>query len=850
MSFIAPSPASISYSHITSETEFYTEVDRVLSAPLRVPTAFQQDHDGDTQHHAAVFEKLETFVHLMQGCYDRFLDQQYNVDYCSQRLIATDLFVEHRQEMATCLVDLSHRSTKLQALLVSYDLLLAFGQHDSSIYLSLHGDTTSARDKITRLVHQIWAGHYAAMADARLRGPSHDVQHEEPGWGGAHFDGDDGHDGARETSQGHPMARRVVSPMVVAESSDAARTRTHQIRLREKAIQLLYEASRVQRLEPVDMRAIDEKFISHLFDLVELTRSHEDEAFNYLLIKLIVALNEQFMVTAISAAASQTRSASSAPSGKNTVIVVLKSRLHVTKTFGENVIFMLNRASNHSSEDHCMQLLVLKLLYLLFTMKETAHYFYTNDLKVLVDVFIRELSDLPEDNESLRHTYLRVFHPLLTNTQLATTPYKRPQIRRLLRSMTKESLYRGEVSSTTRRLVQRCLEAEWCQELDRLDPDFKPVAAPTKTSSNGDAVVAEVPASASAAERLHPSTVLDAPRFRAVSARSAPNTPPPPPPAFDLLDDGRSAKSATAMNSAALPSPAVAVEDEAAMALADAKTTTEREHDPSWQSQIDVQHPAETAVESGAEESAPATRASSRSEFLSPHQHRPIPRRASHNEFRQPSPSSSSLAGKRRPPPAPPVAAGSTTTASRSSSDLSALEGDTPSTAPAGMVLPHVQLNGDGEEGAHEAAKVLVARQLDDELDQQQHSSSARARAHRSMSSSPASHLHAESHDEAYERMSRSLESLSCKNGAPSSSGSSSAGGAGKQRRAPPAPPSATSSYGTSMAATQSAEVVDEDEGQSSEPSDGRASSIGKADGKRRRPPPPPVNRATKSSAY
>jgi hypothetical protein len=54
-----------------------------------------------------------------------------------------------------------------------------------------------------------------------------------------------------------------------------------------------------------------------------------------------------------------------------------------------------------SAEDLCMQLLVLKLLYILFTNKATSEYFYTNDLCVLVDVFLRELVDLDEESESV-----------------------------------------------------------------------------------------------------------------------------------------------------------------------------------------------------------------------------------------------------------------------------------------------------------------------------------------------------------------------------------------------------------------------------------------------------------------
>ena len=49
-----------------------------------------------------------------------------------------------------------------------------------------------------------------------------------------------------------------------------------------------------------------------------------------------------------------------------------------------------------------LQLLILKLLYLIFTTPETYEYFYSNDLRVLVDVFIRELHDLPDDAESVQ----------------------------------------------------------------------------------------------------------------------------------------------------------------------------------------------------------------------------------------------------------------------------------------------------------------------------------------------------------------------------------------------------------------------------------------------------------------
>ena len=159
-----------------------------------------------------------------------------------------------------------------------------------------------------------------------------------------------------------------------------------------------------------------------------------------------------------------------------------------------------------------MQLLVLKILYLLFTTKGTSEYFYTNDLCVLVDVFLRELGDLDEESESvslrsfprlqtnsswthlthlqLRHTYLRVLHPLLTKTQLRQVPYKRPQIVRTLESLVEHPEIR-DVSATTRRLVERCLSGEWCVQLRKGAAGKLAIADLDRTSSPSNDQVAK-----------------------------------------------------------------------------------------------------------------------------------------------------------------------------------------------------------------------------------------------------------------------------------------------------------------------------------------------------------------------
>lgn len=75
-----------------------------------------------------------------------------------------------------------------------------------------------------------------------------------------------------------------------------------------------------------------------------------------------------------------------------------------------------------------MQLLILKILYLLFTTPGTQEYFYTNDLRVLLDVFIRELVDLPDEAETVGLRSCEVYEMLISvTTYLSTSPVSTTQ---------------------------------------------------------------------------------------------------------------------------------------------------------------------------------------------------------------------------------------------------------------------------------------------------------------------------------------------------------------------------------------------------------------------------------------
>ena len=168
------------------------------------------------------------------------------------------------------------------------------------------------------------------------------------------------------------------------------------------------------------------------------------------------------------------------------MLKILATQGHKYKTFGENLILLLNR----ETEISC-QLLILKLLYLLFSSASTSEYFYTNDLHVLLDVILRNLLDLPYDSSpaaSLRQTYLRVLYPLLTKSQLANPPYyKRGAIQHMLEMLLVSNptgwQHFGPVDPTTERLVRRCLDIPWLR-FDAKIISNSEATAPTSRSSS------------------------------------------------------------------------------------------------------------------------------------------------------------------------------------------------------------------------------------------------------------------------------------------------------------------------------------------------------------------------------
>ncbi|KAI0821512.1 hypothetical protein BC629DRAFT_1435333 [Irpex lacteus] len=396
---------------IENAQQFWSELEDILHIPNDL-TLEQLD------------ATMRRFVSFCASYHEQYLQTPLQLEHSCDLLMGSELFVFHSERMSEMLLDDARTSTNPHTQLILYNILLSWGRRKEAFFRS----------------HKRWQPLFPLLMDhIRLEFDS-DV--EDAYINGSNF----GFTSA-------PGSKVIAVPV--------------EMKLRLLSVRLLYEACRVQKPTLADLRVFDDLFIEYLFDLVEQTRGNEDETFNYAVIKLIVALNEQFMVASLEPrsprADGKEHLASKKPEEANRVFRILVARMRSSMTFGENLIFMLNRA-DRTQEDMVMQLLVLKLLYLIFTTRGTTEYFYTNDLCVLVDVFLREILNLDESNESLRHTYLRVLHPLLTKTQLRDRPYKRPQIVHCLESLIKHADIR-DIDPTTRRLVDRCLSGEWCVQL-------------------------------------------------------------------------------------------------------------------------------------------------------------------------------------------------------------------------------------------------------------------------------------------------------------------------------------------------------------------------------------------------
>ncbi|KAH3683672.1 hypothetical protein WICPIJ_005356 [Wickerhamomyces pijperi] len=212
-------------------------------------------------------------------------------------------------------------------------------------------------------------------------------------------------------------------------------------------LDILFQMCKFLSLKTEDLAVIDEFFVNYIFESL-IVAYNEEDIFNSAKFKIILALNEQFMVL--------TRENKAFA---NVVFQSLKNHRHTARNFNECLLVYFNRES-----DRCLQIMISKLLYLIFTDAITSDLFYHNDLNVLVDVVLRELTDMSEDEETTRTTFLRILHIILNTKQITSTKYRKNELRALLLFLSGQCSSFWEVSDQTKRLALKCLAISWLAE--------------------------------------------------------------------------------------------------------------------------------------------------------------------------------------------------------------------------------------------------------------------------------------------------------------------------------------------------------------------------------------------------
>ena len=355
--------------------------------------------------HQLIDSALRSYLHFTTNFKDEYLNSERDIAQCSQRLLLSELFEANKDYVRIQMVYSLLQEDEGSTLHIIASCLLLDGQHNETTFEMMNRE--GCFPKLLEWIKQ----------------------------------------GEKDNAQLHRLL-----------------------------LELLYEMSRMQRLSIEDLGQVDDELIASLFQIIEQLSDDVDDPYHYPVIRVLVSipspdsnlsindmqlvLNEQYMVAST---ASPTTAEPPVQPLTNRVIKLLSLHGSGYMTFGENIILLLNRETETS-----LQLLILKLLYLIFTTKATYDYFYTNDLRVLLDVIIRNLLDLPNELISLRHTYLRVLYPLLAHTPLSQEPhYKRDEIIKVLSILGGSASRHWEpADETTLRLVERVAQVPWLRDDD------------------------------------------------------------------------------------------------------------------------------------------------------------------------------------------------------------------------------------------------------------------------------------------------------------------------------------------------------------------------------------------------
>lgn len=195
-----------------------------------------------------------------------------------------------------------------------------------------------------------------------------------------------------------------------------------------------------------ELKVFQQSDIISLFHNLKVQARDEDEV-NFLEFRLLLVLNEQYMF--------QCGLKVKYEENTNLIVEAMIEKVQYFQVFNEILILNFNREM-----DRVDQILMLKFLYTVFSNPATNSMVYLNDLKVIVDIIIRQLFNLQIGKaEYLVNIYLRVLYCILTETDLKNNSYKRDELVEVL----KYTHSSDDASDKTKILAKRCIDCRFFQ---------------------------------------------------------------------------------------------------------------------------------------------------------------------------------------------------------------------------------------------------------------------------------------------------------------------------------------------------------------------------------------------------
>ncbi|WEJ93985.1 pre-rRNA processing [Yamadazyma tenuis] len=212
----------------------------------------------------------------------------------------------------------------------------------------------------------------------------------------------------------------------------------------------------------------------HNYDINDLEWEDEDKLIAYEEFKLLLLINEQYLMKSYSSPGIRNKvfdglMSESLEEGSESVNSKISGFLNV-------LVYHINR-----EESQIIKILILKFLYLVFTSSYTSKLYYLNDLKILMDIFIRELEDIEymeeenAENRILVLTYLKVMYPMTRFSQMAdlVDGYRRSDIVAMLSNIVSNisaSSEEDQISQSLKQisdLASKCMSVPWLKKKNR-----------------------------------------------------------------------------------------------------------------------------------------------------------------------------------------------------------------------------------------------------------------------------------------------------------------------------------------------------------------------------------------------